>query len=137
MEHEQQAYGGAGAGPIPGEFSLLSISACEVFDPTNTFACELKPINRNADPKALEVARLSLDELARTGLDPSEAMRRFKDWLSFLPKEHERLGIRDVFLQHLAAHFPARTDEFDERRVLRIRKLSGLAGDNLHVVLIR
>ncbi|MFZ5619323.1 MAG: exonuclease domain-containing protein [Pseudomonadota bacterium] len=70
------------AGPIPGEFSLLSIGACEVFDPTNTFACELKPINRNADPKALEVAGLSLDELAKTGLDPSEAMRRFKDWLT-------------------------------------------------------
>ena len=70
------------AGPIPGEFSLLSIGACEVFDPTNTFACNLKPINRNADPKALEVAGLSLDELARTGLDPSEAMRRFRDWLT-------------------------------------------------------
>lgn len=70
------------AGPIPGEFSLLSIGACAVFDPTNTFACELKPINRNAVPKALEVAGLSLDELAKTGLDPSEAMRRFNDWLS-------------------------------------------------------
>ncbi|UVK48893.1 3'-5' exonuclease (plasmid) [Mesorhizobium sp. AR07] len=70
------------AGPIPGEFSLLSIGACEVFAPTNTFACELKPINRNADPKALEVSGLSLDELARAGLDPSEAMRRFTDWLA-------------------------------------------------------
>lgn len=69
------------AGPIPGEFSLLSIGACVVFDPARTFACELKPINRNADPKALEVTGLSLDELFRTGLDPSEAMRRFKDWL--------------------------------------------------------
>lgn len=69
------------AGPIPGEFSLLSIGACAVFDPTRTFACELKPINQNADPQALEVAGLSLSELARTGLDPSEAMRRFKDWL--------------------------------------------------------
>lgn len=69
------------AGPIPGQFSLLSIGACSVFDPTKTFVCELKPINRNADPKALEVAGLSLDELARTGLDPSEAMGRFNDWL--------------------------------------------------------
>ena len=74
------------AGPIPGEFSLLSIGACAVFDPTQTFACELKPINRNADPKALEVAGLSLDELARTGLDPAEAMRRFAEWLAKVAK---------------------------------------------------
>ncbi len=67
------------AGPIPGEFSLLSIGACVVFEPSKTFACQLKPINRNADPKALEVAGLSLDTLARTGLDPSEAMRSFSD----------------------------------------------------------
>ncbi len=70
------------AGPIPGEFSLLSIGACAVFDPMSTFSCELKPINHNADPKALEVAGFSLDELARTGLDPSEAMRGFRDWLA-------------------------------------------------------
>jgi len=70
------------AGPIPGEFSMLSIGACVVFDPAMNFACELKPINCNADPKALEVTGLSLEELARTGLDPSEAMRRFKEWLA-------------------------------------------------------
>lgn len=72
------------AGPIPGEFSLLSIGACAIFDPTKTFVCELKPINRNADPKALEVTGLSLDDLARRGLEPSEAMQRFADWLSAL-----------------------------------------------------
>ncbi len=70
------------AGPIPGEFSLLSIGACVIFDPTKTFACDLKPINRNANPKALEIAGLSLDELTQSGLDPSEAMQRFNDWLA-------------------------------------------------------
>jgi DNA polymerase III epsilon subunit-like protein len=72
------------AGPIPGEFSLLSIGACAISEPAKTFACELKPINRNFDPKALEVAGLSLDDLARTGFEPSDAMRRFADWLSAL-----------------------------------------------------
>ena len=43
------------AGPIPGEFSLPSIGACAVDNVTATFACELQPINRNADPKALEL----------------------------------------------------------------------------------
>jgi DNA polymerase III epsilon subunit-like protein len=72
------------AGPIPGEYSLLSIGACVVDDPAKTFSCELKPINRNADPKALEVSGLSLDELAKNGLDPAEAMQTFAQWLDTL-----------------------------------------------------
>lgn len=69
------------AGPIPGEFSLLSIGACVVFDPMRTFACELKPINRNADPKALEVTGLSLDLLEQRGLSAEKAMQQFDSWL--------------------------------------------------------
>ena len=79
------------AGPIPGEFSLLSIGACAVADPTKTFSCELKPINGNFDPKALEVTGLSLDELARIGLDPSDAMQRFADWLATLTEPDRSL----------------------------------------------
>jgi ribonuclease T len=70
------------AGPIPGEYSLLSIGACHVDDPARTFACELKPLNRNADPKALEVSGLSLEKLDRTGLRPHEAMEHFDAWLA-------------------------------------------------------
>lgn len=77
------------AGPIPSEFSLLSIGACSIFEPEKTFACELKPINRNYDPKALEVSGFSLDELARTGLPPSEAMRAFADWLATLAGKNQ------------------------------------------------
>lgn len=69
------------AGPIPGEYSLLTIGACDVSDPTQTFACELKPTTRNADPKALEVTGLSLDRLEQEGLDPAVAMRTFRDWV--------------------------------------------------------
>lgn len=75
------------AGPIPGEYSLLSIGACSVFEPEKTYACKLKPINRNFDPKALEVSGFSLDELARTGLPPVDAMRSFADWLATLTDE--------------------------------------------------
>ncbi|MGO4560122.1 3'-5' exonuclease [Mesorhizobium sp. 2RAF21] len=70
------------AGPIPGEFSLLSIGACSIFEPERTFACELKPINQNFDPKALEVSGFSLDQLAEHGLDPVDAMRAFANWIS-------------------------------------------------------
>lgn len=76
------------AGPIPGEYSLLSIGACVVDDPAETFACELQPINRNADPKALEVSGLSLDELAKNGLEPGEAMRAFARWLDTLVEKN-------------------------------------------------
>jgi ribonuclease T len=69
------------AGPIPGEFSLLSIGACQVDEPERTFACELQPINMNADAKALEVGGFSLQALARTGLAPEAAMASFERWL--------------------------------------------------------
>jgi ribonuclease T len=79
------------AGPIPGEYSMLSIGACDVDDMGRTFACELKPLNRNADPKALEVTGFSLEVLERTGLPPQEAMRGFLDWSKGLIKPSESL----------------------------------------------
>ena len=69
------------AGPIPGEFSLLSIGACVATNPNATFSCELKPINDNADPKAMEVSGLSLEKLRVTGLEPARAMISFALWL--------------------------------------------------------
>ena len=53
------------AGPIPGEYSLLSIGACLVSDPGVTFSCEMRPINDNADPAALKVSGLSLDQCSK------------------------------------------------------------------------
>ncbi|MEQ1759303.1 MAG: 3'-5' exonuclease [Vicinamibacterales bacterium] len=79
------------AGPIPGEYSLLTIGACSVDGPQRTFACELKPLNRNADPKALEVSGLSLEDLGRRGLEPAVAMQRFADWLADGLAEDQRL----------------------------------------------
>ena len=79
------------AGPIPGEFSLLSIGACAAFQPEKTFSCELKPINGNADAEALAVSGFSLDELTRTGLSPTAAMTCFGDWLSTLARPDDTL----------------------------------------------
>lgn len=56
------------AGPIPSEYSLLSIGACDVRDDSVAFECLVKPINGNFDPKALEVTGLKLEELDRVGL---------------------------------------------------------------------
>ena len=69
------------AGPIPGEYSMLSIGACLVADPTRTFACELKPISDKFVPAALEVSGLSLDRLRETGSLPEVTMSRFRDWI--------------------------------------------------------
>jgi ribonuclease T len=69
------------SGPIPRDYSLLSIGACNVHDDADAFECLVKPINRNFDAEALKVARLSLDELDRIGLPPAEAMESFRQWI--------------------------------------------------------
>jgi len=76
------------AGPIPGEYSLLTIGACNIADAEQTFYCELKPTTRNADPSALEVTKLSLDKLDQEGLDPAEAMRQFLAWVDRIVGEN-------------------------------------------------
>lgn len=70
------------SGPVPGEYSLLSIGACSAFDPSNSFACEIKPTSDRFDPKALEVTGLSMRDLKERGLEPEAAMRAFAEWLS-------------------------------------------------------
>jgi DNA polymerase III epsilon subunit-like protein len=79
------------AGPIPGEYSLLSIGACSAFDPDNGFSAEVKPINDRFDPKALEVTGLSIEDLRQRGLDPEAAMTAFSDWLATLATSGETL----------------------------------------------
>jgi DNA polymerase III epsilon subunit-like protein len=70
------------AGPSPGKYSLLSIGACLVNDPDQAFYVELQPLSMNARPEALSIHQLSLERLAREGVAPAEAMRRFADWLA-------------------------------------------------------
>jgi DNA polymerase III epsilon subunit-like protein len=69
------------AGPIPGDYSLLSIGACTIFEPQCTFYLELKPINQNNTAEAAAIHKLSLKRLSVEGKDPQEALTRFEDWL--------------------------------------------------------
>ena len=69
------------AGPNPGNFSLLSIGACTIFPPQQTFYVELCPLNDRTLPDALAVSGLSMEKLKETGLQPEAAMRQFADWL--------------------------------------------------------
>ena len=52
------------AGPSPSNYSLLSIGACSVDDPSVSFYIELKPIHSNISPEAIKVHGLDLDTLA-------------------------------------------------------------------------
>ncbi|MCP4096050.1 MAG: 3'-5' exonuclease [Planctomycetaceae bacterium] len=78
------------AGPVPGEFSMLSIGACAVSVPEQAFECELKPINTNSIPEAMAVTGMSLDELTKTGLEPREAMLQFADWIATVLGPHQK-----------------------------------------------
>jgi DNA polymerase III epsilon subunit-like protein len=69
------------SGPIPGEYSMLSIGACLVDTPETTFERTLKPLNRNADPEALTVTGFTLEELEQSGTEPLQAMTEFEIWI--------------------------------------------------------
>ncbi|WP_337261540.1 MULTISPECIES: 3'-5' exonuclease [unclassified Serratia (in: enterobacteria)] len=69
------------SGPIPAEFSMLSIGACLVYQPETSIYLELKPISSKYDPEALAVSGLHLEKLEQEGLTPQEAMRTFEEWV--------------------------------------------------------
>lgn len=69
------------AGPIPGEYSMLTLGACCVDRPSRTFSCSIKPISDNFVPEAMEVTGLSLETLAKDGLSPDVAMQKFAAWV--------------------------------------------------------
>ncbi len=69
------------SGPIPGEYSLLSIGACVVGSPDNPFYIELKPLNENFTNEALETSKFDLKELNSKGIEPARAMKRLAKWV--------------------------------------------------------
>jgi len=68
-------------GPIPGDYSMLSIGACTIFEPQRTFYIELKPINLNSIVEAASIHKLSLERLEVEGVAPLEALTCFEEWL--------------------------------------------------------
>jgi len=69
------------AGPNPADYALLSIGACTLAQPRQTFYAELKPTSFNVDPGAMEVHKLDLTRLAEVGYDPKVALEKMVDWL--------------------------------------------------------
>ena len=79
------------SGPIPGEYSLLSIGACLVSDQSVSFYIELKPVSETHDPEALAVCGLDLEKLKCEGIDPLEAMRKFDQWLKSFCRPEQKV----------------------------------------------
>jgi ribonuclease T len=69
------------AGPVPPAFSMLSLGAVVVDDPKKTFYVELKPVNDKFVPDAMKVVGRTLQDFAKSGRDPKDAMTAFRDWL--------------------------------------------------------
>jgi DNA polymerase III epsilon subunit-like protein len=69
------------SGPIPGDYSMLSVGACLVDRPEEHFYREIQPISNAFVPEALKIARLSMDALTHTGAEPREAMSDFASWI--------------------------------------------------------
>jgi ribonuclease T len=69
------------AGPIPGRYSMLSLGACVVGTPEDSFYVELRPISPDFVPDALKVSGFDLAVLERDGRRPEEAIPEFRRWV--------------------------------------------------------
>ena len=70
------------AGPNPDNYSLLSIGACQVYNPQDYFYVELKPTSKLVKPDALAISGLDWDQLNINGIPPKDAMGQFADWVN-------------------------------------------------------
>jgi len=70
------------AGPVPGQYALLSIGACLVEDLSISFYIELQPDSSDSTPEAINIHGLSLATLSETGVPPKEAIQTFAAWIN-------------------------------------------------------
>jgi DNA polymerase III epsilon subunit-like protein len=75
------------SGPIPGEYSMLSIGACVVGHIERSFYTELKPLNDHFEEKAIKVTGLSMETLKENGEEPASAMAQFEDWIKSVAED--------------------------------------------------
>lgn len=78
------------AGPIPADFALLSIGACLVDEPSNSFYIELQPDRDKVSPEAMAIHGLSFERLAKTGVPALEAMQSFAKWVGGVTNKNQR-----------------------------------------------
>ncbi|KAA3643081.1 MAG: 3'-5' exonuclease [Chloroflexi bacterium] len=69
------------AGTYPRDYAMLSIGACTIPEPRQTFYIELKPDKPNMSEGSAAVHGLSMEELKQNGIESTEALQRFEGWL--------------------------------------------------------
>jgi DNA polymerase III epsilon subunit-like protein len=69
------------SGPVPGDYSMLSLGACVVGSNDEGFYSEFKPLNDNAVSEAMKVTGLDLATLAEKGERPEIAMKKLATWV--------------------------------------------------------
>ena len=82
------------AGPYPGAYSLLSIGACTLLAPRQTFYVEMQPESLDCTPEALAIHGLSPEKLLKEGIPPREAVQKFAAWLNAVVPE----GVNPIFV---------------------------------------
>jgi ribonuclease T len=78
------------AGPIPADYALLSIGACLVEEPSNSFYIELQPDREQISAEAMAIHGLTLETLKKNGTPAREAMQAFADWVNGAVNENQR-----------------------------------------------
>ena len=78
------------SGPHPERYSLLSIGACLVDDPSRGFYVEIKPTRPHVLRSALQTGQLSMERLSREGIAPALAMQQLADWLPLIAPPGQR-----------------------------------------------
>lgn len=81
-------------GPIPGDYSMISIGAVVAQRPEIFFYRELKPISEKFVSASLNITKLDRENLIKNGADPAAAMAEFEVWL----RETAAPGKRPVFV---------------------------------------
>lgn len=77
------------SGPNPANYAMLSIGACTMTHPRQTFYVELKPEPKHFTAEAMKISNLSLERLNKEGEEPKAAMLAFEKWLlEVVPPNH-------------------------------------------------
>jgi ribonuclease T len=70
------------AGPNSGQYSLLSIGACTIWEPQRSFYIELQPDKDAMHSEAFAIHGLTIAQLKKNGVPPARAMASFETWLN-------------------------------------------------------
>lgn len=99
------------SGPIPGDYSMLSLGACVIGDDDKGFYTEFKPLNDNAIPEATRVTGFDLAKLAESGEHPEIAMKQLAAWVKEVSGDRKPIfvgfnaGFDWSFVNWYFAHF--------------------------------